>query len=62
MPWSTMRSGFCGLDFTGSLNRGEELLRVGPYQGTLGCMEIAVWRSGVCGTAHGGGAPDRHRG
>ncbi|HEU4565675.1 MAG TPA: GAF domain-containing protein [Gemmatimonadaceae bacterium] len=26
------------------------LLRVGPYQGTLGCMEIAVGR-GVCGTA-----------
>lgn len=27
-----------------------ELLRVGPYQGTLGCLEIAVGR-GVCGTA-----------
>jgi GAF domain-containing protein len=26
------------------------LLRVGPYQGTLGCLEIAVGR-GVCGTA-----------
>lgn len=26
------------------------LLRVGPYQGTLGCMEIAFGR-GVCGTA-----------
>lgn len=26
------------------------LLRVGPYQGTLGCMEIAFDR-GVCGTA-----------
>jgi L-methionine (R)-S-oxide reductase len=26
------------------------LLRIGPYQGTLGCMEIAVGR-GVCGTA-----------
>jgi L-methionine (R)-S-oxide reductase len=26
------------------------LLRVGPYQGTLGCMEIA-FGSGVCGTA-----------
>jgi L-methionine (R)-S-oxide reductase len=25
-------------------------LRVGPYQGTLGCLEIAVGR-GVCGTA-----------
>jgi L-methionine (R)-S-oxide reductase len=27
-----------------------ELLRVGPYQGTIGCLEIAVGR-GVCGTA-----------
>ncbi|HEX6574578.1 MAG TPA: GAF domain-containing protein [Gemmatimonadaceae bacterium] len=27
-----------------------ELLRVGPYQGTLGCMEIQFGR-GVCGTA-----------
>lgn len=26
------------------------LLRVGPYQGTVGCLEIAVGR-GVCGTA-----------
>lgn len=26
------------------------LLRVGPYQGTLGCLEIRVGR-GVCGTA-----------
>lgn len=26
------------------------LLRVGPYQGTLGCLEIAVGH-GVCGTA-----------
>lgn len=26
------------------------LLRVGPYQGTLGCLEIAVG-AGVCGTA-----------
>jgi GAF domain-containing protein len=26
------------------------LLRVGPYQGTLGCLEIAIGR-GVCGTA-----------
>ncbi len=26
------------------------LLRVGPYQGSLGCLEIAVGR-GVCGTA-----------
>lgn len=27
-----------------------ELLRVGPYQGTLGCLEIAFGR-GVCGSA-----------
>lgn len=27
-----------------------ELLRVGPYQGSLGCLEIAFGR-GVCGTA-----------
>lgn len=27
-----------------------ELLRVGPYQGTLGCLEIAFGK-GVCGTA-----------
>ena len=29
---------------------GPRLLRVGPYQGTLGCLEIAFGR-GVCGTA-----------
>lgn len=29
---------------------GPDLLRVGPYQGTLGCLEIAVGK-GVCGTA-----------
>lgn len=28
----------------------ERLLRVGPYQGTLGCLEIAFGR-GVCGVA-----------
>jgi len=28
----------------------DRLLRVGPYQGTLGCMEIQFGR-GVCGTA-----------
>lgn len=28
----------------------DRLLRVGPYQGTLGCMEISFGR-GVCGTA-----------
>ncbi|MHB0949048.1 MAG: GAF domain-containing protein [Gemmatimonadaceae bacterium] len=31
------------------VDRGR-LLRVGPYQGTLGCLEIAFGR-GVCGTA-----------
>jgi L-methionine (R)-S-oxide reductase len=29
---------------------GPSLLRVGPYQGTLGCLEIAFGR-GVCGAA-----------
>ena len=29
---------------------GDRLLRVGPYQGTLGCLEIAFGR-GVCGTS-----------
>ena len=29
---------------------GPMLLRVGPYQGTLGCLEIAFGK-GVCGTA-----------
>jgi GAF domain-containing protein len=29
---------------------GPQLLRVGPYQGSLGCLEIAFGR-GVCGTA-----------
>lgn len=32
------------------LTVGPRLLRVGPYQGTLGCLEIAFGR-GVCGTA-----------
>ena len=31
------------------MNRGEKLL-VGPYQGTMGCLEIEFGR-GVCGTA-----------
>ena len=39
------------------------LLRVGPYQGTLGCLEIAFGR-GVCGTAAATGrtvvVPDVH--
>jgi GAF domain-containing protein len=29
---------------------GPQLLRVGPYQGTLGCLEIPFGK-GVCGTA-----------
>ena len=33
----------------------DRLMRVGPYQGTLGCLEIAFGR-GVCGTA----ASERH--
>jgi L-methionine (R)-S-oxide reductase len=40
-----------------------DLLRVGPYQGTLGCLEIAVGK-GVCGTAASEGrtviVPDVH--
>jgi len=32
------------------------VLRVGPYQGTLGCLEIAFGR-GVCGTAAASGLP-----
>ena len=32
---------------------GPSLLRVGPYQGTLGCLEISFGR-GVCGTAAAG--------
>jgi GAF domain-containing protein len=39
------------------------LLRVGPYQGTLGCLDIAFGR-GVCGTAAAEGrtvvVPDVH--
>ena len=31
------------------LNRGDETLSVGPYQGTLGCLYIKFGR-GVCGT------------
>jgi len=31
-----------------------QLLRVGPYQGTLGCLDIAFGR-GVCGTAAANG-------
>jgi GAF domain-containing protein len=32
---------------------GPELLRVGPYQGTVGCLDIVFGR-GVCGTAAAG--------
>jgi GAF domain-containing protein len=40
-----------GLLWTGFYRVVEpERLRVGPYQGTLGCLEIA-FGSGVCGTA-----------
>lgn len=47
--WFITRSGICGPVFTGWPNPAC-LLRVGPYQGTLGCLEIA-FGSGVCGTA-----------
>ena len=37
--------------WTGFYRRtADRLLKVGPYQGTLGCLEIAFGR-GVCGTA-----------
>lgn len=37
--------------WTGFYRRVEpQLLRVGPYQGTLGCLEIQIGR-GVCGTS-----------
>lgn len=41
--------GFLWTGFYRVVQRGT-LLRVGPYQGTLGCLEIAFGR-GVCGTA-----------
>lgn len=40
-----------GVSFAGFYRRvGPELLRVGPYQGPLGCLEIPFSR-GVCGAA-----------
>jgi L-methionine (R)-S-oxide reductase len=46
-----LHNGFPYYYWTGFYRRvGPALLRVGPYQGTLGCLEIALGR-GVCGTA-----------
>lgn len=40
-----------GVSFAGFYRRvGPELLRIGPYQGPLGCLEIPFGR-GVCGAA-----------
>lgn len=40
-----------GVSFAGFYRRvGRELLRIGPYQGPLGCLEIPFAR-GVCGAA-----------
>lgn len=40
-----------GFLWTGFYRRASDsLLRVGPYQGTVGCLDIAMGR-GVCGTA-----------
>ncbi len=40
-----------GVSFAGFYRRvGPELLRIGPYQGPLGCLEIPFAR-GVCGAA-----------
>src|SRR3569833_1009354 len=48
---SSMLQHAFGFLWTGFYRVGSpELLRVGPYQGTLGCLEIAFGR-GVCGTA-----------
>jgi GAF domain-containing protein len=47
---SVLHHGF-GFLWTGFYRRVEEgTLRVGPYQGTVGCLDIAIGR-GVCGTA-----------
>jgi L-methionine (R)-S-oxide reductase len=47
---SVLHHGF-GFLWTGFYRRvSDSLLRVGPYQGTVGCLEIAMGR-GVCGTA-----------
>lgn len=49
---SLIHHGFGHLLWTGFYRVAEpdRLLRVGPYQGTLGCLEIEFGR-GVCGTA-----------
>jgi L-methionine (R)-S-oxide reductase len=47
---TVLHHGF-GFLWTGFYRRvGPGLLRVGPYQGSLGCLEIAFGK-GVCGTA-----------
>ena len=47
---SVLHHGF-GFLWTGFYRRVRpDLLRVGPYQGTVGCLDIAIGR-GVCGTA-----------
>ena len=47
---SVLHHGF-GFLWTGFYRRvSDSLLRVGPYQGTVGCLDIAMGR-GVCGTA-----------
>ena len=47
---SVLHHGF-GFLWTGFYRRvTDSLLRVGPYQGTVGCLDIAMGR-GVCGTA-----------
>jgi L-methionine (R)-S-oxide reductase len=50
--WSCLLHHAFGHLWTGFYRVAEpgKLLRVGPYQGTLGCLEIAFGR-GVCGTA-----------
>jgi len=46
-----LHNGFPYYFWTGFYRRvGPDLLRVGPYQGTLGCIDIAFDR-GVCGAA-----------
>ena len=47
--WSTTPSATSGRASTRVVTPGK-LLRVGPYQGTLGCLEIPFGK-GVCGTA-----------
>ena len=48
--YSVLHNGF-GFLWTGFYRAvTPSLLRVGPYQGTIGCLDIAIGR-GVCGTA-----------